>query len=834
MFSLIIAMLASVGIVGGTVAAVGGGGGGGGGAAAAAVVVTVDDTWTVTTAQADVYRTTEYDNQWGLEAIKSAQAYASLAKNSKPIAGDDVKIAILDTGTLSTHLDITDNYSATGSYDYVNTDSDPSDDEGHGTNVAGIAAGVKNARGTLCDFGGSIGIIGCDTHGVAYNSTLIAEKVLDLIGDGSGEDIGAGISGAAVAGAKVINLSLGGSSDSAISAGLLVAKAADVVTVASTGNDNATNPDYPAAYASVTAFQGYIIAVGAVDIDDITKLGTADESFTIADFSNECGTAKDYCLVAPGVDIVGAYTTSLLGTYIPSYAIADGTSQAAPHVSGAAAILRAAWPALTAPQVVEILLDSATDLGATGVDVVYGHGLLNLYAAVQAHGVSTISSGSVITAPGYEASSSSFVSDAIFGDAFARNVAPQLNKAIFLDSYGRDYKAFLGDKISSKSSTVTSLNNLTFNNYSTKNIPLNFGQNSASHLNFQFNSYANADNSSANSLMPPRYSVNKYGFKSLTIDKSKEDRLLTNSGGFSFSQDFSKEFKAGFAFNFDEISNSRSNQNIAGFITVNNFAANPYQSFIGQSSAQVTQADQQRNFNQFFVTQKFFDDKFAFNFSYQNSYQSSTILSKLNNRENQISDFNFIYLPGKDSNISVSFGNLTEFNNNFLNSKAAGAFEAAGDTKTSYFKIASVKKLFGNLSLISSFSEGSTKAGGNNMGVFRDYENVRSRSSSIGLVQDKILGGKLGVVYSEPLRVYSGKVKIDVPTSRDIAGNLTRYTADASLVPDGKERDLEMFYSRDLNRNSTMKFNLIVQKQPNNFKDAKNNNLGFVSYNLKF
>jgi subtilisin family serine protease len=196
-------------------------------------------------------------------------------------------------------------------------------------------------------------------HGVAYNSKIIAIKVLDSSGNGTYQDVSDGISAAASAGAKVINLSLGGSfPNSTLRDSLLTAKAADVLTIAATGNDGTTQPDYPAYYASDSSLAGYVLAVGSVN-----------SSSVISSFSQQCGDTMNYCLVAPGENIYAAYPTD-------TYATSSGTSEATPHVSGAAAVIRAAWTFLTAAQTAQILLQTATDLGAAGVDVIYGYGLL--------------------------------------------------------------------------------------------------------------------------------------------------------------------------------------------------------------------------------------------------------------------------------------------------------------------------------------------------------------------------------------------------------------------------------------------------------------------------
>jgi hypothetical protein len=760
-----------------------GGGGGGGRSGASSTTVTYGNpSWVslISNTQADIYRTAEYSNQYGLEKIHAAEAYALLTTNSKSVAGDNIAIAIVDTGVQTNHVEIAANYQSSGSYDFVNSDSDPNDDQGHGTQVASITAGVKNGSGM---------------HGVAYNSNIIAIKVLNSEGSATYQDVSEGISAAASTGAKVINLSLGGSSaSSTLRNSLLTAKAADVLAIAATGNDATTQPDYPAYYASDSSLVGYVLAVGSVN--SISE---------ISSFSQQCGDAMNYCLVAPGENIYAAYTSD-------NYETGNGTSFATPHVSGAAAVIRGAWTFLTAAQTAQILLRTATDLGAEGVDVIYGRGLLNLYAAVQAQGQNTLGYGASVESGGYEISSSSMNTSAIFGDAFTSNVAPKLNSAIFFDDFGRDYKANLASKISIRSNNnLSAFNNAIFGNIVSKASPMQFG--SRNQFNFNYSDYK---------------TVGATGVKFVNIDNSKDPQASVNTG-FSLvrnASDIASNLKLGFAFNTNEIANlDQKTFGNFGFISQNNFAINPYQSFL-QSS--LVNDQYSRKFNQFFAVQDLLNKKLSLRFSYQSSYNSSQILSKINQKQNQLLDFGTAYQIKDGSNILFSIGNLTEFNNNILNSQSVGAFESNGDVKTSYLKISFNQNLSKNLSIIGSFSEGISKINGNQVGIFREFNNVRSRSSAIALIHNDFFKGQAGIVYSEPLRVYQGNVKIDIPIARDYDGNLTRYQTIASLTPKGRERDLEFFYAKDLNDFSKLKFNLIRQSHAGNLKNVATNYLGFM------
>lgn len=811
----IIALMFSAAIGGGAAAGGGGGGGGGGSSSGGNNNRQTDPQWTVTSTQANVYRTTEYNNQWGLEGIHAAEAYAVLDKNSKTNGGDGVKIGVVDSGVQTDHVEIAGNYSATGSYDYVNTDSNPLDDRGHGTHVASTSSGVKDGSGI---------------HGVAFDSTIIAEKSLGSNGSGTYAQVSDGIDGAVTAGVDVINLSLGGySTDTGLRNSLINAKDNDVFIAAATANDSLSQPAYPARYASDASLAGYMIAVAAVD-----------DTSTIADFSNYCGDAKNYCLAAPGVDIYGATsdTNAFSATGPNAYVTLNGTSMATPHVAGAAAVLRAAWPSLTAPQVTDILLNSATDLGTIGVDSVYGHGMLNLYAAVQAKGQNLLGSSDYIGGNnsgggGYDMRDTSFSSSSIFGDSFTNNIAPQLNAAIFYDDYGRDYKAFLGDKISNApiQNSAFNVNNILLNNFRTKTVPMAFGAQKQNQFKFSFADYQNGGSA-----------TNPYGLRHAVIDNSKDPQ--TGLGrGFSFTRDaanFSPNLKFGFAINIDEVATSDQNSfGNFGFISQNNFAANPYQSFfqnsqIGSSAIVQNSNSVQRNFTQFFAQKDFMDKKFGVKFSYQTSYDSTQILNNISQKQNQLSDLTLAFRPKFFGNFLLSFGNLTEFNNNMLNAKSLGAFESAGNVKTSYVKFSTSQAIAKNLFLLTSISEGVSTIPGNQRGVFRGFNDVRSRSSSVALIRENIFNGKIGMVYSEPMRVYRGSVNIDIPTAIDANGNISRYQTTASLTPKGKEQDLEFFYSRDVASDAQLKFNLIAQKNAGNNANAPMNYLGMTSFSSRF
>lgn len=292
----------------------------------------------------------EYTNSWGVSHIGAAEAHTSVNK------GTGVKIAVIDTGIDYTHEDLgncTEEQflggtcdKIPGGYDFVFDDNDPFDDNfmSHGTHVAGIIAAEENGIGVI---------------GVAPEAELYALKVLDGGGFGLESWIIAAIEWAVDNQMDIVNLSLEGPHTE----GLQIAcdnaymNGTGVLLVAAGGNTHGGNVAYPAAYDSV-------IAVTATDPYDLS-----------ADFSP---VGSELELAAPGVAILST-VTQVNGTY----SLLNGTSQAAPHVAGTAALLLLSnTEDLNGDQILNNedvrlkLQTTAIDLGDPGFDDIYGFGLV--------------------------------------------------------------------------------------------------------------------------------------------------------------------------------------------------------------------------------------------------------------------------------------------------------------------------------------------------------------------------------------------------------------------------------------------------------------------------
>ena len=270
----------------------------------------------------------------------------------------DIVLAVVDTGVDSNHKDLKGKVMK--GYDFVNNDSDPMDDHGHGTHVAGIAAAKSND---------GIGIAG-----VCWECRVMPVKVLTSGGWGYWEWIAQGIVYAAFNGADVINLSLGGSTDSKVLHDAVKdARNAGVAVIAATGNSHSTPVLYPARYSET-------IAVAATDHND--------ERASFSSYGPEVDIA------APGVSIL----SSLPGD---KYAKWSGTSMATPHVTGAAGILLSVSK-VSPEELRNCLRESADDKGTPGWDEYYGAGRLNVKVLLECGGQSSCG-GEACTLVGTEA-----------------------------------------------------------------------------------------------------------------------------------------------------------------------------------------------------------------------------------------------------------------------------------------------------------------------------------------------------------------------------------------------------------------------------------------------
>lgn len=248
--------------------------------------------------------------------------------------GDDVLVAVLDTGIDYTHPDLEDKMWDGIGYDFVNGDEDPMDEDGHGTHVAGIISSV------------------------APEAELMALKVIEEEG-GSWQQVSEAIRFARDNGADIITMSFGGERSPLSRAVEIQINFAhdrdDILFVSSAGNDNTDDEYYPAAYDNV-------IAVSAIDSNKEK-----------ASYSNYGDWIE---LTAPGGDSGDRIMSTLPGG---DHGEKMGTSMSCPYVAGVAALRKGAFPDSSNQDMRQSMWDTAIEL--EGPQVHFGHGLVNAYRA---------------------------------------------------------------------------------------------------------------------------------------------------------------------------------------------------------------------------------------------------------------------------------------------------------------------------------------------------------------------------------------------------------------------------------------------------------------------
>ncbi|MCL6457442.1 MAG: S8 family peptidase [Gorillibacterium sp.] len=273
----------------------------------------------------------DYKDQYGLRTIKANKAWDTTKGRKASV------IAIVDTGVQSNHPDLKGKL-LTG-YNFVSNNKNTNDDYGHGTHVAGIAAAITNNK---------VGVAG-----TAQLNQILPVKSFNNKGTATSDHIIQGIMYAADQGARVINMSFGGSTYSTLEAeACAYALKKGAVLVAAAGNNGNSELSYPGAYPGV-------ISVAATDANNKK-----------ASFSSY---GKWVTVAAPGVDILSTYPES-------KYTYLSGTSMATPFVSGLAGLLAA--KNRTNTQISKLIKESADSIAGTGSNWQYG--LINAQKAVQA------------------------------------------------------------------------------------------------------------------------------------------------------------------------------------------------------------------------------------------------------------------------------------------------------------------------------------------------------------------------------------------------------------------------------------------------------------------
>lgn len=695
----------------------------------------------------------ELTNSPGAVQLKAPAAWARGA------TGRNVIVGVIDTGVNSAHPDLAGKV-LTG-FNSVSNNTLTGDTNGHGTHVAGIIAAASNMSGVV---------------GTAFDARILPVKIFDANGRGTSSALSAGLRYAAGK-AQILNLSLSAPGPvsetelrNAVTRGQLI--------VAAAGNSARANPDWPARYASLAWANGQIIGVGAVDANN-----------RIASFSNRAGTTKNFFLVARG--------TSVLSTYASGYAYMSGTSMATPYVSGAAAAVWSYWPYLSAKQVANSLFMSATDLGAPGIDDVYGRGLINIDKALQPIGLTLVRTASGRYAL---ASYNYYVPGVSYANSLSRFARSGGFALAIEDELGRDFQTDLG-------ATVMQPAGLTLDDV--------FGQ-MEQRMNLTDKVFADGTRLT---LAP---------MSAAPSDNALDaDRSAPVSGGFAVRM-------------------ALANGDAWG-VGSNGFADR----FFGLGGALLDQAPM-------FDAAALADPLFALvpahghlGYAYDfgrginlragvltGGLASATDLGISGTREPGSSNLWTTELSHQTAAryLSVSVSQLRE-EDGLLGSEQDDLFALHAPAITTAASLQGAWRIAPNLALAGRYTVGYTpQVGAEGNSLVSDVSAVQTDAFAAGLIRADAWrsGDRLSLTLSQPLRASSGTMTFDVPVGNDAAGQMHYETRGLELRTSGRELRTELSYVTPVGRHKEVGVVLAHRQQPDHDANAPDDSMAAVRWQMQF
>ncbi len=718
------------------------------------------------------FNTAEYRRSSGPGFHSAATAYQSGA------SGQGVTVGVIDSGIDPTSHEFTGRISSQ-SYDATGAGRALGDEDGHGTFVSRVIAAAKDDR---------------DVHGIAYNATILALRADTpgscTVSGGDGNEakcgfsdasIAAGLNRAVDAGARVVNISLGGKGGNTASLIAAVNRAtrAGIVIVVSAGNEGKTaTPKYDPLNPS--PFAQDILAAG----NGLVIISTSvDDKSVISDFSNRAGLSKDSVLSALGSQICCEYKADQIyrfeengSNYVNVY---NGTSFSAPQISGAAALLAQAFPNLTGKQIVTLLLTNARDAGDAGTDAIYGRGILDIARAFAPQGTTTLAgTKTAIPLSGAEGSTSAAMGDAA--------ITSEGVDSIILDSYERAYNINLASGLTA----APQKQNLAPALLSTgRSINSNIGP---AHLAFSIQ----AGTQGSAEIVP----------LNLSARQNAVSRLLAGrvSAAIAKNTRFSIGIRQSAANQIAELQNTHDTAFVSATSAYGEagFSQQPLSSFavrrelkgFGITASAETGKVQVRNS----AIQIFRRGQYD-----QYRYNGAGIA--IDRKIGQV-------------NIALAASYLNEANT-ILGARFADSFGQAG-SETIFVDGTIAADLDKNWSLTGQWRQGWTSA--NRTQTILPGSTIRSNAFTLDLIRNNafINGDRIGLRLSQPLRVMGGGLALNVPLSYDYSSNSAVFgTRRYGLSPKGREIASEFLWIFPV-KGGSVTTNIFWRQEPGHFERA--------------
>jgi len=745
---------------------------------------------------------------WAYGAINLPQAwtYNSATSTATGFTGKGTTVAVFDTGLNLANTKFNGNTVA--GYNLL-TNGGPvtGDSEWHGTFVAGIiAANLSNPGGST-------------VYGIAPNAKIMPIQIFGASGTGAWTDtqMANAINYATNNGAFIYNNSwnssqslaqMGVNGPTALTNGMSGeiaawnnAAAHGNLIVFAAGNNGMKDPGY---YATMPALSpklasNWIVAVGT------------DQTGKLATWSNACGIAAAYCMAAPGDNIIGLYQKGL--------AIGSGTSFAAPMISASAALMHEKWPTLTGSQIQSILFSTANKAGIYANTAVYGQGMLDLTKAFSPIGTVTVATSGLTAASAVAPITNATVTAS---PAFGKSVTAGLGKVdvMVLDSYKRDYTANLGSGVSS---TPTQLNNWS-NQLST------FGSNEVvignSHImqgvaNGIASSFATTESKFDDNepviegdqngkpgisfFQPSGQAKTKY-----RVSKLKKENVTSSTVGINVSP----------SLGYGPFANGSVRGND---LVLTNSVGNPYMNMAPNS-------------NSASVSHKWNDNNITRVGAFTNTVRFDNPVNMLG-RIPTMTGVNLEHtVRFGNGYVSASTGMVNE-SASVLGSYSTGALSLGNSASTAYAGLTTGLNITKSIATFAGANIGYTMTTAAQDSLIKNVKNLTSTNAYAGIVKTGIFTNddRLGVVGSLPMRVNTGQLVLNVPTSQDANGNIQYQNQNVKLNNKNIEYASQVFYTLPLDQWQSVGFG--VGNRFNAIDVTNKNHMEMISmarYNLRF
>ena len=773
----------------------------------------------------------EYSDHWGLSAINASSAYA------RGSTGKNITIGITDSGLDNSHLEIDKSRLLSDSALSYSNYTPNTRQKRHGTMVASVAAGGLSRT------------FDTPMHGVAFDADVLfvaiqlAEPDPDYDPVDLGDDDGSGNVENAPDftgidsffqqlfeiyndfNVDIVNNSYGYSGNiieytdaqvrNAFPKTIAEMSQVDVldsektIYVWAAGNaggyaDQGVDYSHPEllpgmAYL-IPEIQGHSIAVVSID-----------ENGGISDFSSRCGVAQDYCIAAPGGRITAAYSTSRTDTGIyesditsndyntcvvdnSCFAVTNGTSFAAPFVSGGLAVIAEHFEGqLGSVEIVNRMFATAKKDGVYDNKAIYGQGLLDLAAATAPVGTVSALMSQSLNGPRLSATFTNIqLTSPSFGDAISNGISNQ--SVIFFDDLNAPFRRSLNGLVSDYRNQIINLDG--YDNL----------YNFATETNDSENSFFQVGKSnyqdSGTELIAPAHLLDS------KADKNQYLAYYSYENKIFFSQGINGSWALG-AFQDKSLRNIRS---------LRSKLSNPWLNFTAMGSSFGAVKKLNADFNLAFALS-----------NGRNRFQSNEVFGDSNS-----SNVALVELQSKNKLPSVQFGFLRE-NDSHLGMSGSGALNGNSNQITNFVGLSNTLNIMGG-KLFGSVYWGNASKSSSNEGMIKSISNLKSSSFGFGFIATSNFTRGDQIIFSvdQPIRVEAGNLSLNVPYYRTREKEVLFNSFKVNLSPSGREINSKIEYLSSFNQKINFSAVLGYKTDPYHIKYMDDYAYISIGANLKF